>query len=64
MGLLSRVAGRERSSKKGGKPTPERCRVVRIIARLNVGGPALQALASSATGLDPDRFELNLNSAP
>jgi len=42
-----------------GRPTPERCRVVRIIARLNVGGPALQATVL-ATGLDPDRFEQHL----
>jgi glycosyltransferase involved in cell wall biosynthesis len=42
-----------------GGPIPERCRVVRIIARLNVGGPALQATVL-ATGLDPDRFEQHL----
>ena len=35
---------------------PERLRVMRVIARMNVGGPALQA-AVLARGLDPNRFE-------
>jgi glycosyltransferase involved in cell wall biosynthesis len=34
-------------------------RVLRVIARLNVGGPALQAAVLSR-GLDPDRFEQRL----
>src|SRR5438093_3105584 len=34
----------------------KRIRVLRLIARLNVGGPALQAI-TLARHLDPDRFE-------
>src|SRR2546428_634665 len=34
----------------------KRIRVLRVIARLNVGGPALQAI-TLARHLDPDRFE-------
>ena len=36
-----------------------RLRVLRVIDRLNVGGPALQASVLAA-GLDPDRFEQRL----
>ena len=36
--------------------TVERIRVLRLIDRLNVGGPALQ-VSVLAAGLDPDRFE-------
>ena len=42
------------------QPTSERrLRVLRLIARTNVGGPALQ-VSSLATGLDPERFESRL----
>ena len=37
-------------------PAPRRLKVVRIIARLNVGGPAIHVILLSA-GLDPARFE-------
>ena len=33
-------------------------RVLRVIARMNVGGPALQVTALT-TQLDPDRYELS-----
>jgi glycosyltransferase involved in cell wall biosynthesis len=36
-----------------------RVRILRVIARTNVGGPALQ-VAALTTGLDPDRFETKL----
>ncbi len=42
----------------GKKPTGA-IRVLRIIARMNVGGPALQ-VSALADGLDPDRFEQRL----
>lgn len=38
---------------------PEHVRVMRVIARMNVGGPALQA-AVLMRGLDPDRFDQRL----
>jgi glycosyltransferase involved in cell wall biosynthesis len=38
---------------------PGRLRVLRVIARMNVGGPALQ-ITALARGLDPDRFEQRL----
>lgn len=37
----------------------ERLRILRVIARTNVGGPALQ-VATLMTGLDPDRFDQRL----
>ena len=37
----------------------DRVRVLRIIDRLNVGGPALQASVLMA-GLDPERFDQRL----
>ena len=40
-------------------PPPPKRRVVRLIARLNVGGPARQAILLSS-GLDPRRFETTL----
>ena len=40
----------------GGALTRRRIRVLRVITRLNVGGPALHA-ALLSTRLDPDRFE-------
>jgi len=38
---------------------PGRIRVLRVLARANVGGPALQVAALTA-GLDPERFETRL----
>lgn len=40
-------------------PPGERIRVLRVIARMNVGGPALQVSGLMA-GLDPDRFDHRL----
>jgi glycosyltransferase involved in cell wall biosynthesis len=43
-----------------GGPTPgERIRVLRIIARMNIGGPAAQ-VTTLMQGLDPDRFDHRL----
>ncbi len=42
-----------------GRPDPERVRVYRVIARLNVGGPAQHVIAL-AHGLDPHRYESQL----
>lgn len=39
--------------------SPERLRVLRIIARMNVGGPALQVVGLTED-LDPDRFDQRL----
>lgn len=48
-------AGSAPSARRSG----ERIRVLRVIARLNVGGPAIHVSLLNA-GLDPDRFECRL----
>src|SRR5262245_64238021 len=43
----------------GGRVSDKRIRVLRVIARMNVGGPALQ-IAHLMRGLDPSRFDKSL----
>ncbi len=54
--LAARARGRARAG-GGGALGLSRIRVLRVIARLNLGGPAHQAALLSGRRMDPERFE-------